>query len=94
MINLTVNEYDRLVYEKELKSFLPTEFVDAHVHSFKNTFDSYGASNGGSAWPRRVSDEMTTEQMYECYAKLFPENKVTPLVFGSCAKNIEQTNNY
>lgn len=94
MINLTITDYDREVYEKELKNFLPEEFIDVHVHSFKNTFDSYGASNGGSAWPRRVADEMTTEQMYECYTKLFPENKVTPLVFGACLKNLEQTNNY
>ena len=28
MFNLTVTDYDRQVYEKELKPFLPKEFVD------------------------------------------------------------------
>ena len=94
MLNLNVTDYDRFVYEKELLDFLPDEFIDFHVHSYKNTFDSWGGYNGGSDWTRLVADEMTTEQMIECFDRLFPKNRVTPLVFGGCLKDIEQTNNY
>ena len=94
MFNLTVTDYDRKVYEEELKPFLPKEFIDFHIHSYKNIFDKAGKSNGGSTWLRLVADEMTTEQMLDCYARLFPENKVTPLVFGGCGVNIEKTNKY
>ncbi len=94
MFNLTVTDYDRLVYEKELKPFLPGEFVDFHLHIDKSTFDDWGDSNGGSTWTRLVADEMTTEQMFDCFKRLFPENNVMPLVFGGCGKNIDQTNNY
>lgn len=94
MFNLTVTDYDRFVYETELKSFLPEKLIDFHVHLYKNTFDVWGDSNGGSTWPHLIADELTTEQMSDCFKRLFPENKVIPLVFGSCLSNIEQTNNY
>ncbi len=94
MFNLTVTDYDRLVYEKELKPFLPKEFVDFHIHAYKSTFDDWGDANGGSTWIDLVADEMTTEQMTDCFKMLFPENKVIPLVFGACLKNIDQTNDY
>lgn len=94
MFNLTVTDYDRHVYEKELKPFLPKEFIDFHIHVNKRTFDDWGDSNGGSTWTKLVADEMTTEQMFDCFQQMFPENKVTPLVFGSCMKDLDQTNNY
>lgn len=94
MFNLHVTDYDRMVYETELKDFLPKEFIDFHIHSYKNTFKPEGSRNGGSAWTRLVADEMTTEQMLDCFSQLFPENKVTPLIFGSVLKNSEETNDY
>jgi len=94
MFNLCVTDYDRKVYENEIKDFLPKEFIDFHIHSYKNTFKLTGSRNGGSAWTRLVCDEMTTEQMFDCFKKLFPENKVTPLVFGSCMKDFKETNDY
>lgn len=94
MFNLTITDYDSFVYEKELKSFLPNEFIDFHVHMYKNTFDAWGDSNGGATWPNLIADELTSEQMLNCFKRLFPENKVIPLVMGSCFSNIEQTNTY
>ncbi|MBQ7076140.1 MAG: amidohydrolase family protein [Clostridia bacterium] len=94
MFSLNVTDYDRQVYEKELVDFLPEEFVDFHVHSYKNTFTPRGTGNGGSTWPLLVADEMTTEQMQDCFKQLFPKNKVIPLVFGGCRQVLDQTNNY
>ena len=65
MFNMTVTDYDREVYEKEIKDFLPKEFIDFHIHSYKNTFKLTGDYNGGSTWTSLIADEMTTEQIHE-----------------------------
>lgn len=33
-----LSEYDKKVYETELKSFLPYEFIDCHTHIWKKDF--------------------------------------------------------
>ena len=50
MLNFTLTDYDRQVYEKELKNFLPDEFFDFHTHINKLSFGTWGAHNGGSTW--------------------------------------------
>lgn len=94
MYNLQVTDYDKLVYEKELKDFLPSEFIDFHTHINKASFAGQGAHNGGSSWIDLIADEMTAENLIDTYKVLFPSNKVTPLVFGECFSHIAQVNNY
>ena len=92
MIKLT--DYDRYVYEKELKPFLPKEFIDCHTHIWKNDFPYEGSSNGGSTWTRKVAEYLEAEELIKSYEILFPDNKVTPLVFGSCSRHIPTCNEY
>ena len=92
MIKLT--DYDKLVYEKELKPFLPKEFIDCHVHVWTKDVPRDGHSNGGSTWTKKVCEDLTNEELVESYKILFPENKVTPLVFGSCSRHIPTCNAY
>lgn len=94
MFNLQITEYDRFVYENELKDFLPDEFIDFHVHINKNTFDSWGGHNGGSTWTDLVADEMTAENLLDGLKQLFPAQKVTPLVFGGVLCDLDQVNDY
>lgn len=94
MYQINITEYDRQVYETELKDFLPKEFIDFHVHINKNEFELQGEDNGGSTWTKLVFDEMTAENLLQTYQVLFPENKVTPLVFGGCRQSIPQLNAY
>ncbi len=94
MYNLVVNDYDREVYEKELKNFLPDTFIDLHTHIWKNTFTPAGDSNGGATWTGLVADEMTGEQLIDSFKQLFPQNKVIPLVFGGCNHVIKECNDY
>ncbi len=91
---ITLTDYDRKVYEKELKGFLPKEFIDCHVHVYKKEFPSYGSSNGGSTWTEKVAEELRAEELLESYKIMFPENKVTPLVLGSCSHHIPTCNDY
>lgn len=94
MFELKMTEYDHQVYEKELKSFLPDEFIDFHTHLGKNTFDYEGEFKGCSTWTKRVADELTAENLLDAYRALFPDKKVTPLVFGDCTHNVGQVNAY
>ena len=92
MVKLT--DYDRYVYEKELKPFLPYEFIDCHTHIWKKDFPFEGSSNGGSTWTRKVAEYLEAEELIDSYKALFPDNKVTPLVFGSCSRHIPTCNAY
>ena len=92
MVKLT--DYDRYVYEKELKPFLPYEFIDCHTHIWKKDFPFEGSSNGGSTWTKKVAEYLEAEELLDSYKALFPDNKVTPLVFGSCSRHIPTCNAY
>lgn len=94
MYNLAINDYDKQVYEKEFKDFLPDTFIDLHTHIWKNSFTPQGDSNGGATWTKLVADEMTAEQLLDSYKRLFPANKVIPLVFGGVDHRIDECNDY
>jgi len=94
MFNLIMTDYDKYIYEKELFDFIPTKFIDCHIHLWKNTFTPYGSSNGGAAWTRVMADEMNAEHLQDAFARLFPKNEVTPLVFGGCTCVHAETNEY
>lgn len=94
MLQLQLTDYDRKVYYNELKDFLPKEFIDFHVHVNKKEFPLQGSDNGGSTWTRLVYEEMTSEDLLQLYRDLFPEQTVTPLVFGGCRQKISDLNQY
>lgn len=87
-------DYDRKVYETELKDFLPNEFIDCHVHVLEDNFPPAGDYNGGSTWTARVCTDLKTEELVEIYATLFPNKKVTPLMFGGCTHELTISNDY
>ncbi len=94
---ITLTDYDRKVYETELKDFLPNEFIDCHVHIWEKDFpmgDGYKSPYGAKGWVGKVAQELPAEELIEGYKMLFPENKVTPLVFGSCSRYIPTCNKY
>ncbi|MBR5445567.1 MAG: amidohydrolase family protein, partial [Clostridia bacterium] len=94
MYNLLVNDYDRYVYETELKNFLPQKFIDFHTHINLASFNAYGSHNGGSTWTDLIADELPAEDLMRTYRELFPCQEVTPLVFGGCLTELDQTNRY
>ena len=94
MYNLKTTDYDKFYYENELKNFLPDKFIDFHVHIWKSDMPLAGKSNGGSTWTHLVADEMTAEDMYNTFNTLFPNQEVTPLVFGGVDQNVDAVNDY
>lgn len=91
---ITLTDYDRKVYEIELKDFLPKEFIDCHVHVWEKDFPRQGSSNGGSTWTRKVAEDLPIDELEANFKILFPEHKVTPLVFGGCSRHIPTSNGY
>ena len=91
---ITLSQYDKYVYDTELKSFLPNEFIDCHTHVWKKNFPDWGAHNGGSAWTDLVAEDLEVGELLESYKLLFPDNKVTPVIFGGVLKDIPTVNNY
>lgn len=94
MYKLSYNDYDRKVYETELKDFLPDEFIDLHVHLWKNTFTPNNTATDGSTWPQRVADEILAEDMIETFKVLFPDKKVGALCFGDVNTDVHENNVY
>ena len=94
MFNLKLEDYDRYVYEKEIKDFIPKDFIDFHVHAFRNDFEPYRPGKRAKTWVSMVADEMTIEQLKDGLIRLFPENNVTPLIFGGTYFDLKQTNEY
>lgn len=81
----TPTEYDKYVYETELKDFLPDKIIDSHAHIWdaEHAWDDI-SMNGGSTWVQLVADRMSGEDMIECANLLLPGKEFTPLICGSC----------
>lgn len=94
MYELTINDYDRQVYAKELKDFLPDTFIDFHTHIGKKEFEKVGKSNGGSTWTAVLNEELLAEDLQKSYERLFPSQKVIPVIFGDCSHRLDQVNGY
>lgn len=85
-----VTDYDRKVYEEELKDFLPDKMLDVHTHVW---LDKYAAGHlrsritGGTRrsvlWPTLVALDDSIEDLQETYRLMFPGKKVSALMFTS-----------
>lgn len=91
MFGYVSTDYDKQVYEEKLKDFLPDVFVDAHTHVYpasvmKNREPNY--------WPDRVAFENPVEDLKQTYADMFPDKKVTPVIFGNPKGDLKEGNEY
>ena len=89
-----VNDYDRYVYDKQLKDFLPDKMFDAHVHISTSGLERYGSHNGGSTWTDYLDKNMSIEKFLDVNKQMFPCQDMKALVFGMCLTDIEQTNQF
>lgn len=93
MYNFEITEYDKYIYEKELLDFLPQKFIDFHTHIEDENVSNVLEHNGGSSWTDHIKGR-SAEGLVNAYQRMFPQNKVTPLLFGGCLKAIKGTNEY
>ncbi len=94
MFGFEMTDYDREVYERELRDFLPDRMIDIHTHIWKKEFPASGDSNGGATWPHKVAEDCTIEDLLQTYRDLFPGKTVTPNIFGGCRSDLDVLNQY
>lgn len=94
MFGYKMSEYDKKVYEEELKDFLPENIVDSHTHIWRTEDDAYDRIKNPKYWPDRVAGECTIEDLRQTYIDLFPDKKVIPVVFGTPSGIIPKQNVY
>ena len=93
----TVTDYDRQVYEKELKDFLPDKIIDIHTHVWLNSLvkDDKQGSARAAFWPTLVAADNSIEDLQETYRLLFPDKQVSAMFFGSSRRgSMHALNNY
>lgn len=83
-----VKEYDKQIYEEELKDFLPEKMIDIHTHVWLKSLRrpkplAPGEVKRTVTWPSLVAEDNSVEDLQETYRLLFPGKEVTPLMFTS-----------
>ncbi|MCI8852546.1 MAG: amidohydrolase family protein [Lachnospiraceae bacterium] len=95
-----VTEYDREIYERELKDFLPEEMIDIHTHIWLDHMRrpkplAPGEVKRTVTWPSLVAKDNSVEDLQETYRLMFPDKRVTPLMFTSGEREaFPELNNY
>ena len=92
-----VTAYDKVVYEQELKDFLPQRLFDVHTHVW---LDSHRLPGEGESeekrtvsWPELVALDNSIEDLQETYRLMFPGKEVNALMFLNNACT-EEANGY
>ena len=80
-----VKPYDREVYEKELKDFLPQKILDVHTHVYLKEFFppkplAPGEVKRTVTWPSLVAADDSIEDLQETYRLMLPGKDVTALM--------------
>ena len=87
-----VTEYDKKIYETEIRDYIPDEIIDIHTHVWKdNIVLQKEAVKRTVSWPSLVAAENKIEDITEAYKLFFPGKKVTPLIFASKIRDIPST---
>ena len=83
-----VTDYDKKIYEEELKDFLPDKILDVHTHvwldSLVDANDLEPEDNKRTVtWPSLVAKDNSIEDLQETYRLMFPGKDVKALMFTS-----------
>ena len=90
-----VTDYDKKVYEEELKDFLPEKIIDIHTHVWLDELcdpvDPEIAARTVN-WPSMVAKDNSIEDLKETYRLMFPGKQVTSLMFTSGGASVANNN--
>ena len=90
-----VTDYDKKIYEEELKDFLPQKILDVHTHVWLDRLTYHPKSNENSrtvAWPDLVALDNSLEDLQETYRLMFPGKDCSALMFAS--KTADENGNF
>ena len=92
-----VTEYDKKVWEEELKDFLPDKILDAHAHVYKSEFFDPVPANTPKrtvSWTSTVAKDNSIEDLQETYKLMFPGKDVKALMFIDGESGWDKNNAY
>lgn len=81
-----ITDYDRHIWETELKDWLPDKIIDVHTHVWLNSLKDTPkneAQHFTVSWPSLVAPDNSIEDLQETYELMFPGKKVKSLMFTS-----------
>ena len=91
-----VTDYDRKIYEEELKDFLPDKIIDIHTHVWLDKFldktPKPGFVKRTVTWPTLVALDNSIEDLQETYRLMFPGKEVSAMMFTSKGGWVENNN--
>ena len=93
MSRLILEDYDKYVYETELRDFLPDKIFDFHVHLYNKDIP-YIIPPKEPSWVTRVSEEMSKEELPELLKTFFPDKESKALIFGWTNREYDAMNEY
>lgn len=96
-----ITDFDRYVYETELKDFLPEKMIDVHTHVWIKELRPQPKLKPGEVkrtvtWPSLVAEDNSIEDLQETYRLMFPDKQVTPMIFSNTIRRdtAKQLNEY
>lgn len=89
-----VTDYDKKVYEEEIRDFVPDKMIDVHCHVWRSCDRGDKKPKPGEVkrtvtWPSLVAEDNSIEDLQETYKLMFPDKEVTPLFFSSTEKETQ-----
>lgn len=83
-----LTDYDKHIWNDELKDFLPQKMIDIHCHVWLDKFVQQDAPKKGKehftvSWPSKVALDNSIEDLQETYHLMFPGKDVSALMFTS-----------
>lgn len=96
MFGVNVTDYDRKVWEEELKDFLPDKIIDCHVHIYKEEMQKWEDEDrkGCVMWPHIVAPDLQIEDMWQSFSQMFPDKKVSAVIMGMPTCKLDEVNEY
>jgi len=79
-----ITEQDRHVYDTEVASFLPDNFIDIHTHVWLDRHKQHSGDEFSRtvSWPSLVARDCSVDDLVETYRLMFPGKSVIPLMFS------------
>lgn len=96
MFGVEITDYDKKVYEEQLKNFLPDNIVDIHIHLWEpgTKIATEENTKGMQNWAEIVAQDCTYEDLEQSYVQMFPDKKVKAVLMTDPVAVLHKENKY
>lgn len=96
MFGVNVTDYDKKVWEEELRDFLPEKIIDCHVHIYREEMQRWSEEERKNCvmWPHIVAPDLQPDDMWQSYSQMFPGKKVGAVIMGMPTCRLDDVNEY